>query len=179
MRINVSETYREEFEVFINEYQKFCDRMIELVVETVTIDEIYTYCIRNHPDVIMRLTDTVSSSDMMRGIANNCSITNIAPLGNVMQVYYITEGKPMIKDYLNLLDEFLSTLRSRYLLGSFKDIFNAETIIFDLDWTPDRSSLINIKQLFYKGLDCLKKKITVEANESSSGKKYYMCIMLL
>ena len=84
MRINVSEAYREEFEVFIIKYQKLCDRIIDLVVDDVPIDELNTYCRNRHPDVIMRLTGTVSLSDIMRGIANKCSVTYITPLKEII-----------------------------------------------------------------------------------------------
>ena len=39
MRINVSEAYREEFEVFISQYQQFCDRVIDLVFDDAPTDE--------------------------------------------------------------------------------------------------------------------------------------------
>ena len=185
MRINVSEAYREEFEVFISKYHNFCDGIIDLVVDKVSVDELNTYCIRKHPDVMLRLTDTVSSSDIMRGIVNKCSITCITPLREVMQHCNVTSrirmiedyqfslGGRMIKDYKHSLDEYLSKLRARYLLGSSKDIVNAETIIFILDWTPDDTSFFSIRCLLYEAFHYLDKKIIVQA----TGKKkkfFYM-----
>ena len=180
MRINVSEAYREEFEVFISEYQKFCDRMIELVVDKVSVEKLNTYCTCKHPDVMRRLTDTASSSDIMRGIVDKCSITNITPLREVMQHYGITDRERMIKGYQSSfikegilqsyqrsLDEYLLKLRARYLLGSSKDIVNAETIIFILDWTPDDTSFPHIKRLLYETFHHLDKRIIVQA----TGKK--------
>ena len=167
MRINVSEAYREEFEEFISKYRKFCDRMIDLVVDDVPIDELNTYCIRNHPDVMLRLTDTASSSDIMRGIVDKCSVTYITPLKDVTQLCYKTRGIGMIEDYQRSLDEYLSKLRFRYLLGSSKDIVNAEEIIFILDWTPDEASFLNIRHLLDKAFYHLDKRIIVQA----TGKK--------
>ena len=167
MRINVSEAYREEFEVFISEYQKFCDRMIGLVVFNVQIEKLNTYCIRKHPDVMPSLTDTIPSSDIMRGIVDKCSITYITPLEDVIQHYDITGGERLIEDYQRSLDEYLSKLRARYLLGSSKDIVNAETIIFILDWAPDDTSFPNMKRLLYKAFHHLDKRIIVQA----TGKK--------
>ena len=66
MRINVSEAYREEFEVFITKYQKFCDSVIVLVVDNIPVDELITYCRHRQPDVMLSLTDTASSSDIMK-----------------------------------------------------------------------------------------------------------------
>ena len=170
MRINVSEAYREEFEVFISEYQKFCDRMIDLVVKTVSIGKLNTYCRHNHPDVMWKLTDTVPSSDIMRGIVNKCRITNITPLMKVIQHFNITvKGIGMIRDYQRSLDDYLFKLRARYLLGSSKDIVNAETIIFILDWTPDEASFPHIKRLIYKAYYHLDKKIIVP----DTGKKNF------
>ena len=166
MRINVSEAYREEFEVFISKYQQLCDALTNLVVDNVPIDELNTYCRRKHPDVMRRLT--VSSSDIMRGIVDNtCSITYITPLEDVIQRYRITVGERLIVDYQRSLDEYLSKLRVRYLLGSSKDMFNAETIIFILDWTPDDTSFLSIKHLLYKVFYHLDKYIIVQA----TGKK--------
>ena len=161
MRINVSEEYREEFEVFISDYQQLCDGIIDLVVDIVPVDELITYCRRRHPDVTWRLTGTISSSDIMRGITKKCLITNITPLEKVMNHYYITEGERMIEDYQCSVDEYLLTLRSRYLLGSSKDIVNAKTIIFILDWTPDDTSFSHIKCLLHEAFHHLDKKIIV------------------
>ena len=167
MRINVIEAYREEFEVFISEYQKFCDRVINLVVKAVSIEKLFTYCRHRHPDVIMRLTGTVSSSDIMRGVVKKCSITNITPLEDVIQHYKITaDGEKMIEGYQRSLDEYLLKLRARYLLGS-KDMFNAEIIIFILDWTPDEASFLSIRRLLYKAFHYLNKNIIVQ----DTGKK--------
>ena len=162
MRINVSEAYREEFEVFISEYQQFCDRVIDLVVETVSIDELITYCRHKHPDVLRRLTDPVSSSDTMIGIIEKCIVTNITPLGEVMQHFHIIEGNKMIVDYQRSLDKYLLKLRARYLLGSSKDIVNAETIIFILDCTPDEASFSSIRHLLYKAFHYLNKNVIVQ-----------------
>ena len=180
MRINVSEAYREEFEILISKYQKLCDRIIDLVVDEVSVDELNTYCIRNHPDVMWRLTDTVSSSDIMRGIVNKCSITYITPLREVMEHYGLTDRERMIKryqrsfiregilqSYQHSLDEYLSKLRVRYLLGSSKDIVNAETIMFILHWKPDEASFFSIRCLLYEAFHYLNKKIIVQA----TGKK--------
>ena len=189
MRINVSEAYREEFEVFISKYQKLCDRIIDLVVDNVPIDKLNTYCICKHPDVMRRLTGTASSSDIMRGIVDKCSITNITPLREVMQHYGITDRERMIKGYQSSfikegilqsyqrsLDEYLLKLRARYLLGSSKDILNAETIIFILDWTPDDASFLHIKCLLYEAFHHLDKRIVVQAN----GKKMFStCIVIM
>ena len=68
MRINVSEAYREEFEVFISKYHKFFTGIIDLVVDNVPIVELKTYCRYNHPDVMWKLTDTLSASDIMMTI---------------------------------------------------------------------------------------------------------------
>ena len=174
MRINVSEAYREEFEVFISEYQKFCDRMIELVVDKVSVEKLNTYCTCKHPDVMRRLTDTASSSDIMRGIVDKCSITNITPLKEVTQHCYRTRGIEMIEDYQRSLDEYLSKLRARYLLGSSKDIVNAETIIFILDWMPDDTSFFSIKFLLYEAFLYLNRKIIVQA----TGKKNFFLHVL-
>ena len=170
MRINVSEAYREEFEVFISEYQKLCGGIIDLVVKTVPIEELNTYCRRKHPDVMSRLTDTVSSSDIMRGVVNKCRITNITPLKEVIQHCIITvEGIEMIEHYQHSLDRYLLKLRVRYLLGSSKDIFNAETIIFILDWTPDEASFLGIKRLLYKAfIDLNKNIIAVQAADGKN-----------
>ena len=187
MRINVSEAYREEFEVFISEYQKFCDRMIELVVDKVSVEKLNTYCTCKHPGVMRRLTDTASSSDIMRGIVDKCSITYITPLREVIQHYGITDREGMNKRYQLLLikegilqsyqrslDKYLSKLRVRYLSGS-KDMFNAETIIFILDWTPDDASFLHIKCLLYEAFHHLDKRIVVQA----IGKKMFStCIVI-
>ena len=167
MRINVSEAYREEFEVFISEYHKFCDALIDLVVGKAPIHELITYCSRKHPDVMPSLTVTVSASDIMRGIINKCSITYITPLKEVIQHCSITDRKGMIKDYQHSLDEYFSKLRVRYLLGSSKDMFNAEIIIFILDWTPDDASFLSIRRLLYKAFGPLNKNIIVH----DTGKK--------
>ena len=168
MRINVSEAYREEFEVLISKYQKLCNRLIDLVVDNVPVEKLKTYCICYHPDVTRRLTDTVSSSGIMRGIVNKCSITYITPLKEVIQYDNITiEGIGMIEYYQHSLDEYFLKLRVRYLLGSSKDIVNAETIIFILDWTPDDTSFPHIKHLSYKAFGFLNKNIVVQA----TGKK--------
>ena len=182
MRINVSEADREDFEVFISEYLKFCDRMIDLVVKTVPIDELNTYCIRKHPDVMRRLTGAVSASDIMREILNKCSITHITPLREVMQHYGITDrermiegyqgsfiGEEILQSYQHSLDKYLSKLRARYLLGSSKDIVTAETIIFILDWTPDDTSFLSIKFLLYEAFHHLNKIMIVQA----TGKKIF------
>ena len=173
MRINVSEAYREEFKVFISKYQKLCSRLTDLVVETVPIDELRTYCRYNHPDVMMRLADTVSSSYIIRRISNKCNITDITPLKKVLEHYGITGGigmiqghqslleERMIEDYQRSLDEYLSKLRARYLSGSSKDIVNAETIIFILNWTPDDTSFPHIKRLLYKAFGLFNKNIIV------------------
>ena len=187
MRINVSEAYREEFEVFISKYQKFCDRVIDLVVDNVLIDELNTYCIRYHPDVMRRLTGTASSSDIMRGIVDKCSITYITPLRKVMQHYRITDRERMnkryhgsfikegvLQSYQDSLDEYLLKLRARYLLGSSKDILNAETIIFILDWIPDDTSFPHIRCLLYEVFHYLNKKIIVQA----TGKKNFFLHVL-
>ena len=163
MRINVSEAYREEFEVFISKYRKFCDRINDPVVGNVPIEKLKAYCIRNHPGVMSSLTDTVSSSDIMRGIVEKCIVTNITPLNVVMQHYNITGGIRMIEDYQHSLDEYLLKLRTRYLLGSSRDIVNAKTIIFILDWIPDDTSLPHIKRLLYKAFHHLDKRIIVQA----------------
>ena len=182
MRINISESYREKFEEFISEYQKYCDRIIDLVVDNVPTEKLNTYCRRYHPDVMSRLTDTVSSCDIMRRILKKCSITNITPLKEVIQHYSITKGivmtghqfqylgQRMIEEYQRSLDEYLSTLRVRYLLGLSKDIVNAEEIIFILDWTPDDTSFLSIRRLLYKAFHHLDKKIIVQ----DTGKK--ICI---
>ena len=162
MSINVSEEYREEFEVFISNYQKLCNRIIDLVVKSVPIKKLNTYCSRHtHPDVMPRLTDTVSSSDIIRRISKKCNITNITPLEEVLEHYGIT-GE-MIRDYQHSLDEYLSKLRVRYLSGS-KDIFNAEEIFFILDWTPDDTSFLSISRLLYEAFHYLNKNIIVQAN---------------
>ena len=167
MRIIVSEVYREEFEVFISEYQQFCTGIIDLVVDNVPIEKLKTYCRRKHPDVMPRLTDTVSSSDIMRRIVNKCSITNIIPLKEVIQYCNITvKGIGMIKVYQYSLDKYLSKLRARYLSGSSKDI-NAEEIIFILDWTPNDTSFRHIKRLLYEAFHHLHKNIIVQ----DTGKK--------
>ena len=162
MRINISEAYREEFEVLISKYLKLCSRLTDLVVETVPIDELFAYCRRNHPDILPELTDTVPSSDIIRRISNKCNITNITPLKEVLKHYGITgrirmiQGyqsffeERMIEDYQRSLDGYLFKLRVRYLLGSFKDIVNAEEIIFILDWTPDDTSFPHIRRLLYE-----------------------------
>ena len=168
MRINIGiEAYREEFEVFISEYLKLCVGIIELVVKTVSIDELITYCRRNHPDISLGLTDTVSSNDIMKGIVNKCSITNITPLKDLIHYHKITKGKGMVEGYQHSFDEYLLKLRARYLLGSSKDIVNAETIIFILDWTPDDTSFPHIKRLLYETFHHLDKRIIVQA----TGKK--------
>ena len=168
MRINVSEAYREEFEVFISKYQQLCDRIIDLVVENVPIEKLKTYCRRKHPGVMLRLTGTVSSRDIMRGIVRKCSIINITTLEEVIEHCNITvEGIGMIRDYQRSLDEYLFKLRTRYVLGSSKDIVNAKTIIFILDWTPDEASFSNIKCLVYEAFGYFNKEIIFQA----TGKK--------
>ena len=173
MRINVCEAYRENFEVFISEYQKLCDKIVNLVVENAPTDELNTYCRHNHPDVIMKLTDTVSSSDVMKGIANKCSVTYITPLEDIIEHYNITGGIVMIQKYQQSLDKYLSKLRFTYLSGSSKDIFNAETIIFILDWAPDEASFLSIRHLLYKAFIDLNKRIIFQ----DTGEK--ICIYLL
>ena len=163
MIINVSEEYREEFEVFISEYHKFCDALIDLVVGNAPIEKLKAYCIRNHPDVMRRLTGAVSSSDIMRGVVNECSITNITPLKEVTQHCYKTKRIEMIVDYQCSLDEYLPKLRARYLLGSSKVIVNAEEIILILDWTPGEASFPHIKCLLYKAFHHSDKRIIVQA----------------
>ena len=175
MIINVSEAYREEFEVFISKYQQLCDRIMDLVVDNVPIEKLNTYCIRKHPDIMRRLTDTVSSNDIMRKILNKCSITYITPLKEVIQNCNITGGRGIIEVYQPSLDEYLSKLRARYLLGSSKDIVNAETIIFILDWTPDDASFPSIKRLLYEAFHHLDKKIIVQA----TGKKNLHVIIVM
>ena len=156
MRINVSEAYREEFEVFISKYQKFCDALIDLVVDNVPVDELKAYCRCNHHQ------GTVSSRDIMRGVVSKCSITYITTLEAVVQHCNITvEGIGMIRDYQRSLDEYLFKLRTRYVLGSSKDIVNAKTIIFILDWTPDDTSFSHIKCLLHEAFHHLDKKIIV------------------
>ena len=167
MRINVSEAYREEFEVFISKYQKLCNRIFDLVVKTVPINKLFTYCRRNHPDVTPWLTGAVLSKDIMKGIVNKCNITNITPLEDVIQHHRIAGGTGLIRDYQDSLDEYLSKLRTRYLLGSSKDIVNAKTIIFILDWTPDEASFSNIKCLVYEAFGYFNKEIIFQA----TGKK--------
>ena len=167
MIINVNESYREEFEVFISEYHKFCNALIDLVAGNGPIEKLKTYCTCNHPDVMLMLTVTVSSSDIMRGIVDKCSITNITPLKEVTQHCYKTKGIEMIRDYQHSLDEYLSKLRARYLLGSSKVIVNAEEIIFILDWTLDDTSFPHIKCLLYKAFHHLDKRIIVQ----TTGKK--------
>ena len=186
MRINVSEAYREEFEVLISKYQQLCDRVIDLVVDNVPIEKLNTYCTCNHPDVMRRLTDTASSSDIMRGIVDKCSITNITPLEEVIadregmnkryQRLLIKEG--ILQSYQHSLDEYLLKLRARYLLGSSKDIVNAETIIFILDWTPDDTSFFSIKCLLYKAFHHLDKKIIVQATDGKK-KNFSTCIIIM
>ena len=161
MRIIVSEAYREEFEVLISKYHKFCDALIDLVVDNLPIEKLLTYCRRKQPDVMPSLTGTVSSSDVMKEIINKCSITNTASLKDVIQHYRITDEEKIIEDYQRSLDEYLSKLRTRYLLGS-KDMFNAEIIIFILDWTPDEASFLNIRRLLYKAFHHLNKNIIVQ-----------------
>ena len=169
MRINVSEAYREEFEEFISKYQQLCDALTDLVIENVPIDELKAYCRCNHSDVMWRLTDTASSSDIMKEIVEKCSIIYIIPLKGVIDHYYITAGERMIGDYQHSLDEYLSKLRARYLSGSSKDVIvNAEEIIFILDWTPDEASFLSIRRLLHKALTHhLNNKIIVQA----TGKK--------
>ena len=168
MRIYISEAIGREFEVFISEYQKFCVRMIDLVVDGTSVEKLITYCRLKYPDVIPRVTDTVSSRDIIRGIVDKCNITYITnPLKGVVRHYYITGGERMIEDYQRSLDEYLSKLRARYLLGSSKDIVNAETIIFILDWTPDDTSFPHIKRLLYEAVYHLNKRIVVQ----DTGKK--------
>ena len=162
--------YRLEFEVFISEYQEFCVRIIDLAVDNIPVEKVKTYFRRRYPDVMWRLTGTVSSRDIMRRILNKCNITNIAPLKEVIECYYITGGIKMIRDHQNSLDEYLSKLRIRYLFGSSKDIVNAKAIIFILDWTPDEASFPNIKCLLYEAFHHLDKKIIVQ----TTGKK--ICI---
>ena len=169
MRINVSEAYREEFEVFISEYQKFCNALIDLVAGNAPVEKLKAYCTCNHPDVMLRLTGTASSSDIMRGIVDKCSITNITPLKEVTQHCYKTRGIEMIEDYQRSLDEYLSKLRARYLLGSSKDIVNAEEIIFILHWTPDDTSFPRIKRLLYEAFYHLDKRIILVQD---TGKKF-------
>ena len=179
MRINVSEAYREKFEVFISKYQKFCDIFIDLVVYNVPIEKLKEYCSFKHPDVMSRLTVTVSSSDIVRGIVNKCSITNITPLKDVIQHCRITEGKRMnlgfqslfkeVQGFQRSLDEYLLQLRAGYLLRSSKDIAIAETIIFILDWTPDEASFLSIKHLLYEAFICLNKSIIIV--QDTDGKK--------
>ena len=165
MQIIVRKANREEFEVFISKYQMLCNRLFDLVVQTVPIDELKMYCRSRQPDVMLRLTDTVLSSDIMREIVNECSITDITPLEKVIQHCNISvEGIGMIRDYQRSLDEYLSKLRARYLLGSSKDIVNAETIMFILHWIPDEASFPIIKRLLYKAFYHLNKYITFQAN---------------
>ena len=166
MRINVSEAYREEFEVFISKYQQLCDNFIDLGVDD-RIAELIAYVRHNHPDIFRRLTGTVLSRDIMKGIVNKGSITNITPLLEVIQRRNSIEGIGMIRDYKRSLDEYLSKLRARYVLGSSKDIVNAEEIIFILDWTPDDTSFPHIKRLLYKAFHHLDKRIIVQ----DTGKK--------
>ena len=164
MRINIREAYREEFEVFISKYQKLCDRLIDLVVKNVPIDKLFAYCRRNHPDVTPWLTGAVLSRDIMKGIINKGSITNITPLEEVIEHCNITvEGIEKIGDYQHSLHEYLSKLRVRYLLGSSKDIAIAEEIIFILDWTPDDTSFPHIRRLLYKAFYHLEKRIIIQA----------------
>ena len=100
MSINISEAYREEFEVLISKYHKLCDRLIDLVVDNVPIEKLKTYCRRNHPDVTPWLTGAVLSRDIMKGIVNKGSITNITPLEEVIQYCNVTvEGIEKIGDY--------------------------------------------------------------------------------
>ena len=187
MIINISEAYREEFEVLISKYQKFCDGIIFLVVDNVPIEKLKEYCWRNYPDVMLRLTDTVSAIDIMRGIVEKCSITDISPIKEVKQHYRIIDGERMIEGYQGSfikkgilqsyqcsLDEYLSKLRDRYLFGSSKDIVNAEEIIFILDWTPDDASFPHIKRLLYKAFGPLNKRIIVQ----TTGKKILHLLLL-
>ena len=115
------------------------------------------------------LIGTVLSSDIMRGIVNQCSITNVTPLKDVMQQYNITGGERLIEDYQCSLVKYLLKLRVRYLFGSSKDILNAETIIFILDWTPDDTSFLSIRHLLYKTFIDLDKMIIFQA----TGKKNF------
>ena len=64
-------------------------------------------------------------------------------------MYQFSLGNVLIDDYQHSLDEYLSKLRARYFLGLSKNIFNAETIIFMLDWTPDDTPFPSIKHLLY------------------------------
>ena len=132
------------------------------MVETVSIDELITYCRHKHPDVLRRLTDPVSSSDTMIRIVEKCIVTNITPLAEVIQHFHIIEGNEMIIDYQRSLDKYLLKLRARYLLGSSKDIVNAEEIICILDWTPDDTSFPSIKRLLYKAFHYLNKNVIVQ-----------------
>ena len=169
MRINVIEAYREEFEVFISKYQKLCNRIFDLVVKTVPINKLFAYCRRKHPDVAPWLTGAVLSRDIVKGIVNKCNITNITPLEDFIQHHRITGGTGLIRDYQDSLDEYLSKLRTRYLLGPYKDIVNADTIIFILDWIPDDTSFLHIKRLLYEAFHHLNKRIIVHA----TGKKNF------
>ena len=169
MRINISEAYRVEFEVLISKYQKLCVRVIDLVHKTISSGPLKTYSRHNHPDVMRRLTGAVLSSDIMIEIVNKCSITNITPLEAVIRHYIIIDGMGMIEDYQHSLDEYLPKLRARYLLGSSKDIVNAETIIFSLDWTPGDVLFPHIRRLLYEAFIYLNKRIIFQ----DTGKKNF------
>ena len=150
----MSEAYRIDFEDLESEFVQLFIDVTEIIEkdETVTMEKLKKFLSRFH-ELRASLASAVTIVDLLDIIQDHSSFTCCSRLHHVARYFKITAATEKIESYLRFVEKFCSQKLSKHIYmkpfvtGKTPEIKQATTIVFKLEWRPDKRTLSNIQSV--------------------------------
>ena len=125
-----------------------------------SLEHLISYIRMVRPELRPQLTLAKSFTNVAEIIRDNCSITNIVLLENIVKKYSVAEAHEIIIEYNSGLTEFCNKTICGIKLKE-TSLLTCNTIKFIVDWEVNRCTLKNIKELLQRAFRNLMKRVEV------------------
>ena len=133
-----------------------------------SLEHLISYIRIIRPELRPQLSLAKSFNDVLEIIRDNCSITNVILLENIVKKYSVAEAHEIITEYDNGLTKFCDKDICGIKLKEIS-LLTCNTIKFIVDWEVDKCTLNNIKAFLQRAFRNLVKRVeVVEAKEGNS-----------
>ena len=125
-----------------------------------SLEDLISYIRIIRSEIRPQLSLAKSFKDVLEIIRDNCSITNIVLLENIVTKYSVAEAHEIITKYNSGLTEFCDKDICGIKLKEIS-LLTCDTIKFIVDWEVNRCTLSNIKAFLQRAFRNLMKRVEV------------------
>ena len=112
------------------------------------------------PDLKSKLEHKEALDDMLEVLKTKCSLIDVHCLEVILQAYKIKdEGLAQLNSYKSIVEKFCQSVPIRLCVDQVLDVIRtparltSETVLFVLDWNPDKRMLQDVRNLLSRSLD--------------------------